>query len=617
MQVTRQRNRQEHNDFELFEVLKESTIMTVTDMLGRLNFANDNYLFLIGKSREETFGEPHTMFGSSVHKNPIYKELWSTIKKGKTWTGILPNINTESETRWLNTTITPIKNQSGSVVKYVSTYSDISRIYEENNKFSVLKSEHNSFIESIPELVLSVNKSGRIIAVNRAIGETDPENVIGSYVYGFVNPLYHSLLRDNIAAVFNGATRKQLETKEFDVNGEELFYLSTIGPAFNKSGKITAATIATRDITNLGGNSSLNRDNNIYQSIFKSIDVRIIVVANEKGIISEWNKGAELAFGYEESEIIGCHLTQLMARQFRQKSMKELLGAVNKLKVRKIQETIEMRGLKKNGEEFPIEFSLIKWKTGKRSQYCAMMLDITKRNNVEKNLKTKIRDLELLLYRSSQELKSPFSFAEEVINRIKDEDVNRNFEKLLFLLDNSIKKGKETAENMAIGSIISSDKKNYGPIDFGGLVEDVIADLGGTRNYEAMNFNLKVLVREAFYYNKELLTVLFHNLIQNSIKFSKPSSQDFQPKISIEITSVQNNIQIIIKDNGKGIPQEHMDKIFDLNYGVEDDNISRVGIGLYLVKKIVDTMNGKLNYSSESLKGTCFKILLPKLNKQT
>src|SRR5690554_6508169 len=105
-----------------------------------------------------------------------------------------------------------------------------------------------------------------------------------------------------------------------------------------------------------------------YSNIFQSINVGIIVVANSSGDIIERNKGAELAFGYPETQIIGVPLTVLISKKHVATGVKELLKAVEKLDNNMYGENIEMLGLKKNGQEFPVEFTISHWKNGERSE---------------------------------------------------------------------------------------------------------------------------------------------------------------------------------------------------------------------------------------------------------
>jgi len=100
---------------------------------------------------------------------------------------------------------------------------------------------------------------------------------------------------------------------------------------------------------------------------------------------------------------------------------------------------------------------------------------------------------------------------------------------------------------------------------------------------------------------------LFQNVIQNAIK-----SIDKEKGV-IEITAEENELEwrFHIKDNGKGIPKKHHEKIFRIFEKIENDQAS-TGIGLSIAKKIVDYYNGSISLESTLGKGTTFYIHLPK-----
>ncbi|PKA82602.1 PAS domain S-box-containing protein [Ulvibacter sp. MAR_2010_11] len=603
-----------YGDSELLELLQQNVILSITDALGRISYANENFCVMMGYYKHELVGEVNGLLRSECDKDPKYKELWKTIKKGRIWNGVLCHRKNNGKPCWLDTTITPIVNSKGCVEKYVAVHNDITTIYEEKRALNDLEFKHSAFVESIPNLVVSINKLGKILTANRGIGSLTAEALLGTYIYGYVNPIHHDLVRKNVDIIFNGGKCKEYETMEYDAKGRTRYLLSQIGPGYNKQGEIISATIAISDITKFRKHERDTHGNDTkYHTFFKSIDVGIIVVADCNGNITEWNKGAELAFGYSESEIIGCHLTQLMSQKFRKASMKELVSAVNKLKTHRIQGTIEMYGLKKNGEEFPVEFALSKLKNGKADYFCAMMLDISKSKTLENKLKIKTKDLELFLYRSAHDLSAPFSSAEGIINLMNQEEKSPVVSQLTSMLDVTLQKGKSMLDNLALVATISDKKKHLQSINFDNLIDEIIRDTKETTHFQHIEFVTIVKGAGEFYFNPDLLKSLFENLIQNAVKFGNPPSKNFIPTVKIEVTSVKGNIQIVIADNGRGISEEHLVKIFDLYYRVNNDELPGEGIGLYFVKNIVDDLNGEIEVTSELSKGTCFKILLPQI----
>ena len=101
------------------------------------------------------------------------------------------------------------------------------------------------------------------------------------------------------------------------------------------------------------------------------------------------------------------------------------------------------------------------------------------------------------------------------------------------------------------------------------------------------------------------------NLVSNAIKFSKENSN-----IYVKVISGDNYVDVIIEDNGEGIPKEDIPKIFEKFMQV-DNTLTRKnegsGIGLSIVKSFVELHNGEIMVESEINKGTKFTVRLPKI----
>ncbi|TFG60191.1 MAG: response regulator [Nitrospirales bacterium] len=129
---------------------------------------------------------------------------------------------------------------------------------------------------------------------------------------------------------------------------------------------------------------SLMESENRFQAVFQSA-TDAIVLANHTGRIMAWNPAAELMFGYTADEVFGQPLTIIMPPRYRA-AHSQGLDRVNKTgETKMIGKTVPLHGLRKNGQEFPIEISLNSWTTGAHPSYSGFIRDISRRPPTEVN----------------------------------------------------------------------------------------------------------------------------------------------------------------------------------------------------------------------------------------
>lgn len=110
------------------------------------------------------------------------------------------------------------------------------------------------------------------------------------------------------------------------------------------------------------------------------------------------------------------------------------------------------------------------------------------------------------------------------------------------------------------------------------------------------------------------ITNVIFNLLDNAVKYGKG-----EPAISIKTENKGNNLLVSVKDNGIGIPKEHIEQIFERFFRVPTGNVHDVkgfGLGLSYVKKIIDSHHGKIKVESLINKGTKFILYFPLNTKE-
>ena len=141
-------------------------------------------------------------------------------------------------------------------------------------------------------------------------------------------------------------------------------------------------------------------------------------------------------------------------------------------------------------------------------------------------------------------------------------------------------------------------------VDFKKLIPDLI-DLYSYTDRET-HFHVDIKQDNEFYGDAFRIEVILGNLISNAIKYQKEEEKNKKVNILIDVN--KDAAEIVISDNGMGILNEHLEKIFTQFFKIKTNH--GTGLGLFIVKEALNKINGKISVSSD-LSGTTFKITIP------
>lgn len=141
------------------------------------------------------------------------------------------------------------------------------------------------------------------------------------------------------------------------------------------------------------------------------------------------------------------------------------------------------------------------------------------------------------------------------------------------------------------------------------LLDEVVQKIKFTgNNFEKIKMNILVNEKCSLYSDKSRIGVILNNIISNAICYH--NSEINNPFVNINIDMSDTETDIIVQDNGIGIPFEQKEKIFDMFYRISKKSTGS-GLGLYIVKETVNKLNGNIEVDSEPGKGSAFKIRIP------
>ena len=239
-------------------------------------------------------------------------------------------------------------------------------------------------------------------------------------------------------------------------------------------------------------------------------------------------------------------------------------------------------------------------------------------DNLQENLDNMIFEEKMksdFLSNISHDLKTPINVIYSAMQLINSDVENSNFQRIKKY--NDISKHNCEVLNNFTNVLINDGKSNIKYCDFeksyeniAHIIKDVVFSLEDYTRIKNINLKFTCTKDKVEYYcNKESMQRIVMNLISNSIKYCK-----VQGNIEVVLNDYENEIVILVKDDGIGMDQKFLQKAFE-RYSMKENNKNKLitrssGIGLFLVKKMVEEQNGSINISSKLNEGTCIEIIL-------
>ena len=408
--------------------------------------------------------------------------------------------------------------------------------------------------------------------------------------------------------------------------------------------------------------TDINQAKERFEALFQFASMAIIV-ANTQGRIVLANTFARQLFGYSE-EVVGRMVEELIPKRFHEKHV-HYRGDFNKHpQNRSMGEGYSLFAARKDGSEFPVEISLGHYNNNQETFTIAFIIDISRRKEIEETMLSQRHELE----RINKDI-------EQMNDELEEKVAKRTYELQETLaqleiskkeLEAALDKEKELSDlksrfvSMAshefrtpLSTILSSaslvakytqgeeqDKRDKHIQRIRSAVSNLTDILNeflsigrieeGRVQANFSNFNMKEQIqlvcsemqpilrpgqqinyrhrgKTNVYLDLSLLRNVIINLVSNAIKFS---SENSQIDVSGEVN--EKNILISVRDYGLGIPDDDKKHLFERFFRAKNvTNIQGTGLGLHIVAKYVELMNGRIEVSSELEKGTEFNIQFP------
>lgn len=510
--------------------------------------------------------------------------------------------------RSLETHMVPLRGAEGTITAVLGVTRDITERKKAEQRLRQSEERYRRLLSLLPDAVM-VNRENRIIFINeqglRLFGAAKVEDILGKSPYDLVHPDYHALVGERIRHLLGtGSTVPEVEQKIVRLDGTIVDV--EVGAARFKDEEGVGILVVLRDMTQRKvAEQRLRESEERLQSLLGAMEDVI------------WSSSLDLSTIYYVSPSVSA----IYARPAEDFVTRPALGLeLVHPDDRQLAEQA-LRDLRTTGE-FDVEYRIVRldgdmrWlhdrrrviedDQGRSLRIDGIVSDITERKRLQAQLRRteRIAELGTLASGMAHEIGTPMNVilgrAEYLMQRVKEESIKRGLQTIVTQVERITK---------VMNQLLSFARRRTPErraLDLRRTIED---NLDIFQDRLARN---RVKVETTFaeicpmvHADTDQMSQVLINLVMNAIHAMPDGGT-----LRLALTHANDMVRLIVADTGHGIPQEVISKIFDPFFTTKEFG-KGTGLGLTVVKGIIEEHNGTIHVESEPGKGTVFTICLP------
>lgn len=621
-----------------FRLLIETVIdyaIFLLDTEGKVVTWNNGAHRLKQYEAADIIGQHFSVFYTAEAKAADYPsfELKEAIKQGRYedegW-----RIRKDGSMFWANVIITPVYNKEEILIGFSKVTRDLTQrkkaeddLFKAYEELKDSEERYRLLVSGVTDYaIFMLDPAGNVTTWNegaRIIKGYEASEIIGKYFSKFYS-------RD---AIMQGYPDYELKKAKMHGRFEDegwryrkdgsAFWASVVITAIkNNKNELIGFSKITRDLTDKKQleeqlfriNEELRESEEKSRLLINSVQDYAILMLNPEGMIISWNAGAERIKGYAAKEIIGRHFSVFYSREAIKNGFPqfELNQAIEKGR-------FEDEGwrIRKDGSAFwaNVVLSPVYNSEKRLLGFAKVTRDLTERRRNEELMQKNqelVRinnDLDNFVYTASHDLKAPISNLEGLLMAL-EEDLGADrpqHAEVLTRMENALLTFKNLIRELTDITQLQQEKDKPEDVNVLALIQEVKESLRESINASKAEIIIKTTEFELLNYSRKNLRSILFNLISNAIKYADPKRT---PLVQINTFVLENGNHLLsVSDNGLGIAANQQNKIFTM-FKRAHTHVEGSGIGLYLVKRILDNNGDRIVVQSEEGKGSVFNVYI-------
>ena len=465
-----------------------------------------------------------------------------------------------------------------------------------------MKIFYENIFEASKDAIGFGTPDGTILLVNRAFSELtgfSREELLTMNVQDLI-PEQHRKQRDHmVAQVLQTGEPGEYEIDYLRKNGSQVPVAITVFAVNRDDGQSTGLAAIVRDLTD-------HRHAEQRLRLVVESSPNGLLMVDEQGTIRMVNRQIDQLFGYERTELIGQPVEILVPQRMRSHHPGDRAEFIAHSETRAMGKGRDLYGVRKDGQEFPLEIGLSPIRTSNGLNVLASVVDISERKRIQEHLQKaeRLAELGTLASGMAHEIGTPMNVilgrAEYLLQRTADEGMKKG---LVTIVSQVERITKVMNQLLAFARRRPVERR---AVDLGEIVEDSLEMFQERIAHSSITVEKSIEVNlPSVHADRDQLIQVLINLVVNSLHAMPEGG-----RLTLSLAREGRYVCLGVSDTGHGMPEEICAKVFEPFFTTKDFG-KGTGLGLTVVKGIIEDHGGTIEVESVVDKGTTFWIRLP------